>query len=196
MAKKNARLKDFFEGKRRQCSLQDYRPLKTKAGERRLKLSVEMPLSNMPVDGMPDDFTEEYALMEREKSKVNLSKVAVELEGALYSIFSTDTIGRPSVTINGATLNSFRLIGDGVEDQRTVSLEFTVYLPWTDDLRDWCGIHLHEDFFAEVVPSQMELVEEEPVEKPIKAKGKKKDKQASFDPEAIQKAAKRGELVQ
>jgi hypothetical protein len=39
----------------------------------------------------------------------------------------------------------------------------------------------------------MELVEEEP-ERPVK--GKKKSKQTDFNPEAIQKAAKQGELLQ
>ena len=192
MAKDNARLKDFFEGKRRECNLQDYRPLKTKAGERRMKLVVSMPLSNRPLYGIPGEFAEDHALMERKNSKVKMSKVAVELEGALYSIFSTDTISNATVSLNGATLNSFKLVAEGVGDKRTVSLDFMVYLPWTDPLREWCGDHLHADFFCETIPYQMELVEAEPVEKPVKDKKKKKDKQTEFDPAAIQEAAKRG----
>lgn len=189
MSKNNARLKHFFEGKRRKCNLSDYRQLKSKAGERRMKLMVSMPLSNNPVMGIPEAFAEEYALMEREKSSVNLSKISVELEGALFTIFTTDTSSRPTVKTNGATLTAFRLIGNGVEDKRTVDLEFTVYLSWTESLRDWCGDHQHADFFAETVPSQMELVDAKPVGKLVIAK------KGKFDPDAIKKAAKSGELV-
>ena len=194
MAKMNARLKDFFEGKRRRYNLQDYRPLNTKAGERRLKLMVSMLLNDQAAVGMPAELQEEFFIMQRQKSKVNLSKIAVEVEGVLFSIFSTDTVSNAAVVQGGGTLNDFKLVGAGIDDKRTVSLEFVVYLPWSDGLRDWAGVHLHEEFFAEAVPSQMELVDTEPAQKPLKEKKPKKDKKG-FDPEAIQNAAKKGELV-
>jgi hypothetical protein len=45
MAKQKTKLKEFFEGRRRQCELQVINVLKNKAGERRIKMSVIMPLS-------------------------------------------------------------------------------------------------------------------------------------------------------
>ena len=152
-----------------------------------MKLMISMPLSNQPVSGLPDEFTEEYALMEREESAANFKKIAVEVKAAKFTIFTTDTIKGHVVRTDGCTLNSFRLIGTGIEDKRTVSLDFVVYIPWSENLHKWCSDTLHSDFFCEVVPSQMELIEEEP-EKP---KGKK-----GSDAGAIQKAAKQGELIQ
>lgn len=157
MAKQLARLNHFFEGKRRKCNLRSYHALKSKAGEHRFKLDVVMPLSHMPVDGMPAEFIEQYALMEKEKSALNMSRVAVTLDGALFSIFTTDTVRNSVVKINAATLQDFRLTASGVEQNRNVSLEFIVYLPATIALRDWVFDHLHGDFFSEAVPSQMEL---------------------------------------
>ena len=192
MAKQLARLKDFFEGKRRRCTLDDYHQLKSVGNENRMKLMISMPLSNQPVSGLPDEFVEEYALMEKGNSAANFKKISVEVKAAKFTIFTTDTIKSHVVRTDGCTLNSFRLIGAGVEEKRTVSLDFIVYIPWSDNLHKWCAENLHADFFCETVPSQMELVEEE-LEKP---KGKKKDKRTEFDPEAIQKAAKQGDLIQ
>ena len=193
MAKQLARIKDFFEGKRRRCTLDDYKQLKSAGNENRMKLMISMPLSNQPVDGIPDEFTEEYALMEKGNSAANFKKIAVEVKAATFTIFSTDTIKSHAVRAGSCTLNGFRLIGTGVEEKRTVSLDLVVYIPWSEGLHAWCAENLHGDFFCETVPSQMELVEEEQ-EKP--AKGKKKGKRTDFDPDAIQQSAKQGELIQ
>jgi len=92
MAKQKTKLKEFFEGRRRQCELQVINVLKNKAGERRIKMSVIMPLSGQPVTGMPDIFTEPYMLMQKEKSTLNFSKIDVAVNEAAFNIFSTDTI--------------------------------------------------------------------------------------------------------
>jgi len=195
MAKQLSKLKGFFDGKRRVCRLQDYRPLKTKGDERRVKLIVSMPLSNLPVDGMPQDLMDTYFLMNKEKNRTNFSKVAVILEGALFSIFATDVVDEPEVKIGSATLQDFKLVASGVDEKRTVSLDFVAYVPWSPKLRNWKDDNFHLDFFVEVVPQQMDLAE--PAEKPVKATAvrAKKDKAAAFDPKAIQRAAKEGAAI-
>lgn len=178
MAKKNQkRLKDFFEGRRRQCELQDFHVLKNTAGEKRMKLSIIMPLSQMPMEGIPDAFVEQFILMEREKSALNFAKISVVLDGASFSVFSTDTTATSVLNVNAATLQDFRLIGEGSEEKRKVSLEFIAYLPATVKLKDWSFDHLHSDFFLEVVPAQTELNLEEA---PPPRKGKKKQEQLSI----------------
>jgi hypothetical protein len=193
MGKSLARLKHLFEGKRRQCTLADWRPLKDKANVRRIKMTVVSSLSNQPFEGMPEDFEEEVSVMLKQKSTANFKKISVEMEGAQFTVFPTDTASSAWWKSHAVTLTSFKLLGAGVEDRRTVDLEFTAYVPWTDVLRDWVGDHLHNDFFLEVIPSQMEIPAETPAEKP--AKKKKKDGRLEFDPAALQKAAKAGEAV-
>ena len=189
MAKQLARLTDFFEGKRRRCTLDDYHQLKSAGNENRMKLMISMPLSNEPATGLPNEFVEEFGLMEKEDSAANFKKISVEVKAAKFTIFTTDTIKSHVVRTDGCTLNNFRLIGAGVEEKRTVSLDFVVYMPWGEPLHKWCSDTLHGDFFCETIPSQMELIEEE--EAPKSKKGKK-----GFDPEAVKKAAKQGELIQ
>jgi hypothetical protein len=197
MGKSNARLKHLFEGKRRQCTLADWRPLKDKANVRRMKLDIVSSLSNQPFESMPEEFEEEVAVMMKQKSIANFKKISVEMEGTLFTVFSTDIEKFPWWKSHAVTLNGFKLLGAGIDDRRSVDLQFNAYVPWSDDLRDWAGDHLHNDFFLEVVPSQMEIIAETPAEKPVKEKKKKRDGKAPFDPEALQRAAKAGEdLVQ
>lgn len=191
MAKQKTKLKSFFEGKRRECVLQNYHPLESRAGEKRFKLFVAMPLSNKPVDGMPEAFVEQYELMEREKSVLNHSKVGSIVEDATFQIFATDTVTKPAIKSVGVILQNLKLIGVGIGESREVSLEFEAYVAGSIALKDWLYEHIHKTFFTEVEPSQMELPVED--EKPAK-KGKKG--KAPFDPEGIQQSAKSGELIQ
>ena len=181
MAKQRTKLKDFFEGKRRRVRLQDFRVLKDEKDILRIKLSVKMPLSNQPADGMNDCFSDPYFLMAKEKGSLNYSKVNVAVDNATFHVFSTDSQQRPSVRAATSNLQTFRLTAEGVDEKREVSLEFNAELPVTDaeddPLMNWAIKHLHADFFVEAVPSQMEL-ETEPVDpKPNK---KKKPEQANL----------------
>lgn len=161
--------------------------------ERRIKLTVEMPLSNTLVAGIPDEFAEEYALMEKQKSAANFKKISVILEGAQLKIFTTDTSKRSAVDISGVTIQDVKLVATGIEDKRTVQMEFMAHLPGSELLRDWAWDHLHMDFFTEVIPTQMSLEEED---QPPAAKGNGKGKKKGFDPKTIKKAAEQGELLQ
>jgi len=179
MAKQLAKLSDFFEGRRREYHLEKWEVLE-EDNVKRIKLSVSMPLSRKPVLGMPDPFSEPYIVAEKEQSSLNLGKIDVIVESAKFEIYSTDTIDSSTVACDGATLQGFRMVGEGVKDKRRVSLEFVVYLPGTIPLRDWCWDHTHATFFAETVPMQAALPVEEPVKQPTltetpKKKGKPKE---------------------
>lgn len=173
MAKNEVKIKDFFEGKRRKCSLDNFQVLRAKNSKHTIKLAISMPLSNDSIAGIPTVFAEPFGIMAKDKSPHNLSKVSVIVESAEFSIFSTDVVKRAYANSNAASLQNFRLVGEGVDEKRTVSLEFDSYLPGTEPLRDWCWDHLHKDFFIEVVPAQMELEEQED----DKPKNKKNAKQ-------------------
>ena len=164
MAKQRTKLKDFFEGKRRRCRLQNFQVLKDRKDILRAKLLVSMYLSNQPADGMNDKFAEPYLLMAGEKSTLNLARVAVGVDNATFHIFATDTSSRAAIKASAADLQNFRLIGEGSDEKRSVTLEFDAQLPVTDaeddPLVNWLMKHLHGDFYVESIPSQMELAEE------------------------------------
>jgi hypothetical protein len=164
MGKQQTQLTQFFDGKRRECELRDFHVLKNPAGERRVQLSMHMPLSGQPMDGIPEEFVEQFILMEKETSALNLAKHEGVVEGATLSVFATDTIKSPILTSNGVMLQGFRLVGEGVKDKRAVHLEFMVYVPYSIALRDWGCDTLHSTFWIEVEASQMEIVTEAPAE--------------------------------
>lgn len=162
MAKQTAKLKHFFDGRRRECRLLDFHVLKDRQDVKRIKLSVEMPLSTQPATGMPEDFAEQFMVMEKETSSCNRSKIEVMMEGATSEIFTTDAEKAASHTSIGATLQDFSMVGTGIKEKRKVTLNFTLNVSHTKALLGWADTHLHATFYLEALPSQMELASEEP----------------------------------
>ena len=72
-------------------------------------------------------------------------------------IFSTDTIIEPTVSLAGALLHKFAMVGEGAGEKRAVSLDFLIYLPATEGLRAWEWDHIHETFYLESVKAQGSL---------------------------------------
>jgi hypothetical protein len=183
MAKQRTKLKDFFEGKRRRCRLQDFRVLKDRKDILRMRLSIQMPLSNEPATGMNEKFSEPYLLMAKQDSDFNSSKVNVGVANASFHIFSTDTVSRAAVKSGSADLQSFHLVGIGTGESREVFLQFDAELPVTDAeddaLTNWAMKHLHADFFVEAVPAQMEIASD-PQDPPPNGKKKVSDKQGKL----------------
>lgn len=168
MGKQKAKLLGFFIGKRRECELRDAHVHKDN-NRRWIRLTISMPLSGLSIEGMPPVFADQFALMEKEDSAFNSAKNELEIEGATIRIFSTDTMMTPIVVASSGTLQDFRLAGEGIKDQRTVSLEFTADVPYAVPLREWCDDTLHMTFFAEIESSQMEIAqvaEAKPAKKP------------------------------
>jgi len=171
VAKTSTRLEEFFEGNRLKCRLQDFHVLLSKGNERRIKLSVTIPLSEDSYAGMPEAISEQLELMVKEKSTINFAKVDVNVELANVRIFTTDAIKRPIESAIGATLEDFKMVGEGVDEDRTVDLNLAIRMPGTEGLRDWCWNHLHSDFFIEVQPQQPKLEESKTDEKEEKSEG-------------------------
>jgi hypothetical protein len=159
VGKQRAKLLGFFIGKRRECQLRDAHVHKDHGDTRWIRLSISMPLSQRSIEGMPEVFADQFALMEKEDSAFNSAKNEFEIEGATITIYPTDTMISPVVNVSGGTLQDFRLAGEGVKDQREVSLEFTADVPYSVKLREWCDDHLHATFFAEIESSQMEIAQ-------------------------------------
>jgi hypothetical protein len=157
MAKQLKKLPDFFNGHRKECRLINYQALVSKGDEKRIKLSVEIILSNKNVKHLADRFVPLFGLMEKEDSTTNLAKEAVTCEEMTVDIFATPDSSRASKTITACTFLDFKLVGAGEKDKREVALEFIIYMPADAVLNEWAFKHLHKTFFIESVPAQREL---------------------------------------
>lgn len=181
MGKTSTRLKDFFEGKRRKCRLQEAALLVSSEDDRRIKFSIIMPLSNEPYEGTPDVVSEQFAIMAKEKSTVNFAKIDIDFDEANVKIFTTDTVKRAFHSSIGASLQNFRTSASGVDEKRTVDLLFDLRIPGSEEIWTWIYRHKHAEFYLETVPQQRSLDDEEEEDKPeAPSKGAKKPRQQTL----------------
>ena len=157
MAKQSKKLEDFFGARRRVATLLSSQLLRSKGKERRMKLAVSMPLSNTDLTGIPLQFQDQFAVMEKQDAATNRSTIDVEFDSMSVRIFSTDSVIEPTEAIQGALLHKFAMIGEGTGNKRVVSLDFLIYLPATEGLRAWEWDHIHGEFFLESVKAQGSL---------------------------------------
>lgn len=161
MAKQLKKLTDFWNGWRKECRLINYQALVSKGDEKRIKLSVEILLSNQNNKFMPTRFVPLFGIMETEDSTTNLAKEALMCEGMTVELFATPDSKSPTKSVSACTLQDFKLIGTGEKDKRTVTLEFIVYMPADRALNEWAFGHLHKTFYMESVSSQGDLFDKD-----------------------------------
>jgi hypothetical protein len=157
VAKNVLKLEDFFGAKRRAAILLSSQLLRSKGKERRMKLSVTMPMTNSDLSQCPAPFFAQFGVMEKQDSATNRATVDAEFDSMGVRIFSTDSIIEPTVSLSGALLHKFAMTGEGSGEKRLVSLDFLIYLPATPELRTWEWDHIHETFYLESVKAQGSL---------------------------------------
>jgi hypothetical protein len=159
MAKPTKILKDFWQSHRREVRLEKSELLSTRAEEKRLKLHFTMPLSNIPPTHMPEDFIGPFGLMEKETSPINETRIDVILKGMTVDLFPLMKSKTPDriITQSGATLQGFKLVGEGEGDKRKVNLVFLAYLPHSSSLYEACDIYHHKTVYLEAAYSQSEM---------------------------------------
>lgn len=151
------KVKDFFGENRREFRLNSYNTLMTSAEEKRLKLAVEMPLSNQPLVAIPTWVANPFTEMEKDDSLTTRCNIDVMLEGMTVDVFPTDKAKRRQLTTTGVMLQGFHLVTTGEEEKKETMLNLTIYMPGSIELRDWCWEMLHKTFWAAFEYSQSEL---------------------------------------
>ena len=111
MGKQSKKLTDFFGGRRRSCMLIQSVLLKSKGNEKRMKLTVSMPLSGTNLTNAPEPFLTQFMVCEKEDSASNHAAIDVQFDSMAASIYSTDDIVNPTVLSHGALLHRFAMIG-------------------------------------------------------------------------------------
>lgn len=157
MPKTSKKLEDFFGARRRRVTLVRGELLRSKGNEKRMKLSVSMPLSNTSLTDCPEPILTQFGVMEKQDSALNRARIDVEFDSMAVRIFSTDSLVEPVVAIHGALLHKFAMVGEGTGEKRAVAAEFLIYLPATKSLYDWAWDATHAEFFVECVKAQGSL---------------------------------------
>lgn len=168
MAAQQKKLKVFFEERRREVILADWRPLKSSGGEMRLKLLLRMPLLNKDLQGVPEEISRAFNEMSEDDSPINSSKLNIIYDGMTVEFFSDEKIRTPwtngkdginggNASVTGVLLDKFAVIAKGKGEDRGVDLFFIAYVTCNVGMWDWAKETLHGTTFMEAVYSQSEI---------------------------------------
>jgi hypothetical protein len=168
MAPQQKKLKVFFEERRREVILDDWRPLKSSGGEMRLKLLLRMPLLNRGEEGIPEEISHGFNDMRLDDSPINSSKLNIMYDGMTVEFFTDEQMRTPwtngkdgiqggNASITGVLLDKFVLIAKGKGEKRSVDLSFIAYVTCNVGMKDWVFEYLHGTSFMEATYSQSEI---------------------------------------
>lgn len=152
------KMKDFFPSSRRELTLSRYELLATAGGEKRSKLTVEMPdLAAHDFKGMPQWISNPFQEMLKTGSATSRTALDAFCEGMTMEIFATEKNKRRTLMSTGTYLTSFALVTTGEADKRKISLTFAMYVPANIELHQWAWDPIHKTFFAQFEYSQTEM---------------------------------------
>lgn len=147
----------FFK-KRREIELGDFHSLKSRGGERRVKIAVRIPLSNRPTGGTPDWVAREFEhVMKDESAFAKVSGSKMKLEGMSVDFFTTDKIANKMQTLNSCMLSRFVVERIGETEKAEVYLSFDLYAPCGKPIIGWAYDNQGATVFAEFDVTQATL---------------------------------------
>lgn len=156
MAKRSKKT-DFFPGIRRECTLSKYELLETTGEEKRSKLTIDIPLSDRDLKGIPDWVAGPFSEMAKAESLTGRSAIEAICDGMTLEIFSTDKVKRRTLMSTGVMITGFSLVATGDGDKRDIALSAVIYVPANITLHQWAWDHIHKTFFAAFEYSQTEM---------------------------------------
>lgn len=159
------KLQEFFDSRRRRCTLQSWQHLKNTQNESRIKMNISLPMLNLPPTGAHPTILNAFEAMVKDGAGISRTKLDIFSEGMTMDFFVQDRTpgklkpseGNPILSVVGVLLDKFQMVSEGAGEARTLNLEFVAYVPANEKLRDWCWDHIHGDFFLEAVYSQTEM---------------------------------------
>jgi hypothetical protein len=154
---KRSKQTNFFPGNRRECTLTSYQLLETTGEEKRSKLTIEMPLSDRDLKGIPDWVAGPFSEMGKAESLTGRSAIEAMCDGMTLEIFSTDKVKRRTLMSTGVMITGFSLVATGDGDKRDIALSAVIYVPANITLHQWAWDHIHKTFFASFEYSQSEM---------------------------------------
>lgn len=158
MAKpKGLKLKDFFNGNRRKATLVRWEHLCNRAGESRIKLTLQLPLLNESVVGMNGPVSDQFGLMAKDDSYVPRANVNVFLEGMTVEMYTTADSKHRNVMCTGGSFHNFFIQAEGDGEKRKVDLHCVAYVAANEQWRDWAWANRGGEVYITAEYSQSEL---------------------------------------
>jgi len=148
----------FAENTRRECILVGASTL-NRDEEKRVKLSLRIPLSGQSLLGMPDWLGDAHDAVARTVTSATLD---VSYKGMNINIFATDQSPERELQIAAAALGKFNVARSGSGENPDVDLHFVAIAPFNTRFWKWAGDMTGYHFFAKFEAAQRELTVDKP----------------------------------
>ena len=156
----------FFRGYRRETIIDGATILCNAAGEKRLKLSMRLPLSGDQLVGMPSWVGEPFADIAKPEYAVKSISSTKELDPMLLHVFGLPPGEKKDekelITFGAVRMCSFKIERDSEEEHPPISLTFTAYLPRTGRYLKFADDNFNTSIFILYEAGQPSLLDENP----------------------------------
>jgi hypothetical protein len=156
----------FFPGYRRETIIDGATILCNAAGEKRLKLSMRMPLSGDQLVGMPTWVGEPFADIAKPEHKVKAVISDQQLDPMLLHIFALQQSEKEIMLFDSVRMNSFKIERESNEENPPLVLSFAAYLPRTGKFLKFADDYFEGSIFIRFEAAQQSLLDDNPNEKP------------------------------
>lgn len=156
-------LDTFFTGYRRETIIDGASILCNKAGEKRTKLSMRIPLSGDQLVGMPTWISSPFDVFAKPENAGKSWGSSIELDPMRLHIFAYPDADKEAIEMNSVRMTGFRIEHDAEED---LVLAFTAYLPRTGSLLKFADDHFDKSIFIKYEAMQPELLDTNPNNQP------------------------------
>jgi hypothetical protein len=159
----------FFRGHRRETFINGAAILCNAAGEKRLKLSMKLPLTGDQLVAMPQWVSEPFSDISKPEYAVKNISSTMELDPMILRVFAMPQADTAAITFDGVRLCSFKIErdGEGETEHPDIILTFTAYLPRTGKFLKFADDNFNSSLFIQFEAAQASLLDENPNVKPV-----------------------------
>jgi hypothetical protein len=152
----------FFKGYRRETFIEDARILRTKAGEKRLKLAMRIPLSGDQLVGMPTWVSAPYTTIAKPENAVGHFASTMELDPMRLHVFMLPEAQKEAIDFESVRMCKFRIEQETKEEHPALALHFAAYLPRTGRYLKFADDNFCSSLFILFEAMQPELLDTNP----------------------------------
>lgn len=151
----------FFPGVRKPVMVRDIKPLANAAGEKRIKVSLEIDLSDNQLVGIPEWLEDAINLVRRADGGSQKNESVIELDGCILRFFSIADHDVCDLEVTGVLLKKFVVVRTSKEstagDLADSALHFSLYCAWLDGRWDSFGRMFDRKVFVNFGTTQAKL---------------------------------------
>jgi hypothetical protein len=157
----------FFRGHRRETIIDGAAILCNPAGEKRLKLSMRIPLSGDQLVGMPTWVSEPFDDIAKPEFAVKSVASSMELDPMILRVFALPDSEKELIVYDGVRMCGFKIERDTQDEHPVIVLTFTAYLPRTGKFLKFADDYFTSSVFIRYEAAQQSLLDDNPNVQPV-----------------------------